>query len=169
MLCMITLIFLSACAKQASTDIVFDTYQMTWFLEDKIYHQKPIANSGENITIYQAQQDGTGVANSLVINKLPMMSGVSLQEVVAVNAQQLKETLQQYKLISSKMQKVPCKGNELSWYYTNFEYALDEKQTFSVGQYFFASYDMLYLISFHSTNKKDISAFVKSVKTITCK
>lgn len=166
--CIFSLVFLSACTKQTSTQVVFDTYQMTWFLDDKIYHQTPIETSGQNITIYQSQQEGTGVANSLVINRVPLMTGVSLGQVVDLNMQQVKETLQQYKELSSKTTKIVCGAEKLTGYYINFQYSLDGKQAFYVGQYFFASHDMLYLISFHTASKNDLGSLSKSIKTISC-
>lgn len=169
MVCTLSLVFLSACAKQTSTEILFDGFHMTRYLDDKIYRQTPIANSWENITIYQAQQEGTGIANSLVINKLPFSSWVSLRQIVDLNMQQIKETLQQYKQLSSRTTKVVCGKEELTGYYVSFQYFLEEKQPFYVGQYFFASQDTLYLVSFHTTNKSDLGSLSQSIKTIACK
>jgi hypothetical protein len=83
--------------------------------------------------------------------------------------QQIKETLQQYKQLSSRTTKVVCGKEELTGYYVSFQYFLEEKQPFYVGQYFFASQDTLYLVSFHTTNKSDLGSLSQSIKTIACK
>ncbi|MEI7562263.1 MAG: hypothetical protein WCJ39_00650 [bacterium] len=99
---------------------------------------------------------------------MPLLTGVSLTQVVDLNMQQIKETLQQYKSLATRSQNVTCAGKSLSGYYVSFEYALGEKQNFYVGQYFFVADDMLFLVSFHSKDESDLKSFAQSTKTITC-
>ena len=166
---LLSLVFLSACTKQTSTQVVFDTYHMTRFLDDKIYRQTPIEASWQNITIYQSQQEGTGTTNSLVINRVPLMSWVSLTQVVDLNMQQVKESLSKYTQLSSRTTKIACGNQQLTGYYVTFQYFLNEKQPFYVGQYFFASQETLYLISFHTATKADLGSLSQSITTLSCK
>ena len=164
-----SILLLTWCGSKKFTQVQFDSYSMNRYLNDKIYQQSPIATSGQQITIYQAQQQTTGVANSLIINKMPLTSGIALQDIVDLNMQEIATSLQKYKLHTQKRINVPCGKTQLTGYYVDFEYTMNADKPFYVSQYFFASSDTLYLISFHTSSDTDSSTLSQSIQTLSCK
>ena len=58
--------------------------------------------------VYQATQQDTGTANSLLVGKVGVASGASVEEIVELNAQQIQQKLLNYKGTDPKLARVIC-------------------------------------------------------------
>ncbi len=155
--------------KSTSMPVQFDNFNMVWYTNGKIYSQQDAPPAATMPILYEAKQDATGTTNSLIITKAAVSSGASADEIIKLNAQQLAEKLLNYKATTPQKIYVTCNNAKFTGYSTSFTYDLNKNQKFSVFQYYFIGEGGLYLISLQSSDAKDITPMVKSLKTIACK
>jgi hypothetical protein len=88
--------------------IRFDTYAMKRYTDGKIYQQSDVPVSTSMTMVYQAVQQGTGIANSLIVTKVSVSSGVSVEEIAELNIQQIQQKLLNYKGTAPKISRITC-------------------------------------------------------------
>jgi hypothetical protein len=109
----------------------------------------------------------TGFISSLVIIKTPIQSWIDMKSLVSSNADNLKSKLLKFVPIDTSKKKLKCNGLQYSWYITSFSYQLDTQKIYG-GQYFFTDNDVVYVISFNTTDKKESKQFARSIGTMWC-
>lgn len=156
----------SWCSKKTVQEVTFDQYGMQRDTNGKTY--LPTTPQGDTSIAYQAQEDGTGMINSLIVSRLVLPRSGDLETIVQANYQQLQKKLTNFKWDKPVLFKFPCGEMRLTWYILDFSYDVEKDQHFSAYQYFFIAHSLLYTISFNTTSSKDLKAMRKSVKTIEC-
>lgn len=107
---LLSIALLTGCGatKMTSMPIRFDAYAMRRYTNDKIYQQEKTPISTDMSVVYEAVQQGTGTPNSLIITRVPISSGAAAEEIIELNAQQLKQKLLNYKGTLPKKINVVC-------------------------------------------------------------
>ncbi|HMS90809.1 MAG TPA: hypothetical protein PKC87_01185 [Candidatus Absconditabacterales bacterium] len=162
---------LAGCTSKSSFPLSFDKFTFT-FYTTKEYSNQPLNTStaGMKVLIEMKEKPGTGTTglmSSIIIIETPLQSGIDMKTLVASNTEYLKLKLLKYVPISTIKKKVKCNTLQYSGYIKTFSYQLD-KQTIYGGQYFFTDNKLVYVISLHTTEKKDTKQFIKSIETIKC-
>lgn len=162
----LTLILLSGCSSRTHQPISFDHFSMQRYTNDKIY--VPDIPTGDNSIIYQSKHQTTWVANSLLVTKMTLVSWAILGDITQSNYEQLQKKLVNYKGDKPNLHKTTCGKADLTWYILSFSYDMTKDQHFWAYQYFFTEAQYLYIISFHTSDSKDINRMAKSIKGLTC-
>lgn len=167
------MIGLTGCASRSSFPTTFDNFAMQVYDNGKTYIQSSWHAQREGMTILQELYEeklvpeDTGFQNSFIVAKMWLASGVSLQQIVQANADNLDLKLLKYMPLQQDTQNVECADTQYSWYSTTFSYQLGDEILYD-GLYFFLDQQTLYMLSLSSDTPKDIQRFLKSLKTITC-
>jgi hypothetical protein len=112
---LLSIFLLTGCGgKTTSMPLQFDGYAMQRYTNNKIYLQSHTPISTDMHVIYQATQQGTGTANSLIVAKISISSGASIEEIVELNIQQLQQKLSNYQGTDPKPAKTTCNDIRLT-------------------------------------------------------
>ncbi len=165
--CIVWGLLLSGCTKKNVMNAEFASYTFQRDTNNHVY--TVVSPNNQEGVIYQAQEDTTGLANSVIVSMFTMWQDTALEVLVKENISQLKKKLFHFSWGAIKKKNSTCKWIYLSGYQTDFLYDIDEQQRFYVYQYYFQDTNAVYIVSFHSADKKDQKVFAKSLKNILCK
>ena len=160
----VALALLTGCSAKTVQPVSFDHFSMQRYTNHKIYLPETTTDTS---IIYQAKQQTTGIANSLIITKILLTSGARFDDTVTANYDQLQKKLTAYAGDAPSRYDTICDKIHLIWYDLSFSYTM-EKTTFWTYQYFLQQEPYLYVISLHTNDNNDISYMTKSIKTIMC-
>lgn len=160
-------VLLSGCGKKNIMNVQFDEFTLSRDAQDKQYIATTPVNDA-NI-MYQAIEDTTGTASSLIVSKVVIPWATDAESLVQANYDQLNKKLLNFKGDKLATISFSCNQMRLTWYILDFSYDIDQQQHFYAYQYYFVAHSLLYTISFNSLSSKDVKAVKKSIKHIECR
>ena len=163
---------LTGCTYKSFSPVIFDTFTMKLYDNNKIYTTLPPESSNIGIKILtemkeETKKEDTGFINSFIVTKIPIQSWTDMKTLVDSNTKNLQLKLLKYKNTNATSKKIKCNKLQYSWYITEFSYQLDNQILYE-GQYFFTDEISLYVLSLSSDNQKDINSITKSIGTVKC-
>lgn len=113
------MIGLTGCVSRSSFSTTFDNFALDIYDNGKTYIAAPSSTQREGMTILQEFHEeiatgDTGFQNSLIFAKMPLASGVSLQQIVEANADNLDLKLLKYMPLAQDTQNVKCADTQYS-------------------------------------------------------